>query len=279
MLLHAPTYIGFTNLLENNGYHAVHSPLVRDEDGRWRMDLADMEQKIRDCGIHVLLFCSPHNPCGRVWERKELEEMYALCRKYDVRVISDEIWADIIREGHRHIPSPSLDEDAARRTISFYAPSKTFNLAGLIGSYHVIPDPVLRSRIRKEASLGHYNSMNVLSMHALIGAYSEEGEAWVNALNQVLTQNVDYAVTYIREHFPGVSVFRPEGTYMLFLDCGQWCRERGLSLAELEKKGWRVGVAWQDGAMFKEPWSIRMNLALPLSRVEEAMERLDKYVF
>ena len=279
VLLHSPAYIGFTNVLRNNGYRAVYSPLVTDRDGVWRMDFEDMEEKIKKEHIHTAIFCSPHNPCGRVWRREELEQAYALFRKYDVQVISDEIWSDILLAGNTHIPSLTVSEDAAMRTAAFYAPSKTFNLAGLIGSYHIIPNRTLRERIRKEASLSHYNSMNVLSMHALIGAYREEGLEWVDALCQVLTENVNYAVDYIRGHFPGVTVFRPEGTYMLFLNCREWCRAHGKSLYELEKAGWRVGVAWQDGAMFQEPWSIRVNLALPLGRVKEAMERLDRYVF
>ena len=279
VLVHAPTYIGFTGVLNNNGYHIVHSPLVRDKDGIWRMDYEDMEKKIREEEIHAAIFCSPHNPCGRVWEREELEKAFAIFEKYDVHVVSDEIWSDIILEGHTHIPSQSINDDARMRTVALYAPSKTFNLAGLIGSYHIIYNPHLRSRVRKESSLCHYNDMNVLSMHALIGAYQAEGYEWVDELCTVLTGNVRYATDYIRSHFEGVSVAEPEGTYMLFPDCSEWCRAHGKSLRELEKAAWRVGVALQDGAMFGGPWNVRINLALPLSRVEEAMRRLDQYVF
>ena len=116
-------------------------------------------------------------------------------------------------------------------------------------------------------------------MHALIGAYKPEGYEWVDELRQVITGNVDYACEYIRTHFEGVEVSRPQGTYMLFLDCTQWCEKHGKTIAELEKAGWDVGVAWQDGRMFHGPCAIRMNLALPLSRVKEAFDRLDKYVF
>ena len=279
VLVHSPTYIGFTGVLKNNGYHIVHSPLWQDAGGVWRMDYADMEEKIRENRIHAAILCSPHNPCGRVWERRELEKAYALFRKYDVQVISDEIWSDILLSGHRHIPSLAVNEDAAMRTVALYAPSKTFNLAGLVGSYHIIPNSVLRSRVEKESSLCHYNDMNVLSMHALIGAYTDEGMEWTDELCSVLTKNVRYAVDYIREHFEGVSVFEPEGTYMLFLNCEDWLRTHNCSLRELEKKGWRVGVAWQDGAMFNGPTSIRMTLALPRAKVEEALDRLNRYVF
>ena len=279
VLLHSPTYIGFTASLRNNGYDMVLSPLKKDENGVWRMDFKDMEEKLKSEKIHAAVFCSPHNPCGRVWERWELEKAMELFRKYDVYVVSDEIWSDIILSGHSHIPTQSVSEDARMRTVALYAPSKTFNLAGLIGSYHIIYNPWIRERVEKESSLSHYNSMNVLSMHALIGAYCTEGAQWVDELREVLTENVRYACRFIREHFDGVEVTQPEGTYMLFLDCEKWCREHDSTMDDLEKAGWDVGVAWQDGRMFHGDYAIRMNLALPFSRVREAFERLEKYVF
>ncbi len=279
VLLHSPTYIGFTMCLRNNGYRIVHSPLTRDADGVWRMDFDDMEKKLRENRIRVMILCSPHNPCGRVWEPWELERATALCRKYDVYVISDEIWSDILLNGHRHTPTQSVSEDARRRTVALYAPSKTFNLAGLVGSYHIIYDRRIRERVEKEASLSHYNSMNVLSMHALIGAYQPAGYEWVDELCQTLSGNVNFACDYIRAHFDGVEAAKPEGTFMLYPDCGAWLRRRGKTLGELEKAGWDVGVAWQDGKMFGGETSLRLNLALPLSRVREAFDRMDKYVF
>lgn len=279
VLLHSPTYIGFTHSLENNGYNIVHSPLVKDENNVWRMDFEDMEKKLVDNKIHAAVFCSPHNPCGRVWERWELERAMELYKKHDVTVVSDEIWSDIILGEHKHIPTQSVSEDARNRTVAIYAPSKTFNLAGLVGSYHIIYNPTLRDRMDKEASLSHYNSMNVLSMHALIGAYKPEGSEWVDELCRVLTVNVDFACDFIARRFEGVEVSRPEGTYMLFLDCTRWCEAHGKTIDELQRAGWDVGVAWQDGRPFHGPCHIRMNLALPLSRVQEAFRRLDEYVF
>lgn len=279
VLVHSPTYVGFTHCLENNGYDIVHSPLVRDEQGVWRMDFADMEKKIVEGKIHTAIFCSPHNPCGRVWERWEIEQAMELFRKYDVMVISDEIWSDIIRPGCKHIPTQSVSEDAKMRTVALYAPSKTFNLAGLVGSYHIIYNSWLRDRCDKESSLGHYNSMNVMSMHALLGAYQPEGYEWADELCQVIAGNVDFACDYIAKHFPGVTVSKPQGTYMLLLECGQWLAQHGKTMDDLLAAGWDVGVIWQDGRAFQAPTSIRMNLALPLSRVQEAFQRLDRYVF
>ena len=279
VLLHSPTYIGFTMSLENNGYHIVHSPLVKDENGVWRMDFEDMEKKIVKNRIHAAVFCSPHNPCGRVWERWEIEKAMELYKKYDVFVISDEIWSDLILEGHKHIPTQSVSEDARNRTVAMYAPSKTFNLAGLVGSYHIIYNTWLRERVLKESSLSHYNAMNVLSMHALVGAYKPEGYEWLDELRQVLTGNVEFACRYIQDHFEGIEVSKPEGTYMLFLDCTKWCEQHGKTIDELQRAGVGVGVIWQDGRPFHGPCHIRMNLALPFSRVQEAFERLDRYVF
>ncbi len=279
VLVHSPTYIGFTHSLENNGYHIVHSPLAKDSDGVWRMDLEDMEEKIRKHDIHTAIFCSPHNRCGRVWEPEEIRTAMALFEKYHMQVISDEIWSDLTLEGYKHTPTQSISPYAKMNTVALYAPSKTFNLAGLIGSYHIIYNPILRSRVRKESSLSHYNSMNVLSMYALIGAYTSTGEAWLEELRKVLTDNVDYACKFIHEHFPGVECFRPQGTYMLFLDCTRWCKDHGVDIDELEKRAWSVGVAVQDGRMFHGPCHLRMNLALPKARVEEAFRRLSDHVF
>ena len=279
VLLHSPIYIGFTMSLKNNGYAIVHSPLVKDEQGIMRMDYEDMEKKIVENQIHTTIFCSPHNPCGRVWEKWELEKAMELFRKHDVYVISDEIWSDLILCGYQHIPTQSISEDAKKRTIAVYAPSKTFNLAGLVGSYHIIYNPWLRDRMKKECSLSHYNDMNVLSMHALIGAYKPEGHAWLEELRQTITANINFATDYIRNHFPGVEFSCPQGTYMLFLDCTKWCAEHGKTIDQLQKAGYDVGVMWQDGRDFGGPCHVRLNLALPLSRVEEAFSRLEKYVF
>ncbi|MBQ1232591.1 MAG: aminotransferase class I/II-fold pyridoxal phosphate-dependent enzyme [Clostridia bacterium] len=279
ILLHSPTYIGFTNSLTNAGYTLVHSELRQDADGIWRMDIADMEAKIAEHGIRLAVFCSPHNPTGRVWERSEIEAAMDVFRRMNVTVIADEIWSDILLDGHKHIPTQSVSEDARMRTVALYAPSKTFNLAGLVGAYHIVYNDEIRAAMAKQASLSHYNSMNVLSMHALIGAYKEEGYVWVDELCETLSANVRFACDYIENMFDGVRVSRPEGTYMLFLDCGEYMKKSGRTLDDILQSGWDVGVIWQDGRPFHGQTHIRVNLALPLARVQEAFVRLRKYVF
>lgn len=279
ILLHSPTYVGFADDVEGLGRRSVYSPLKRDEDGIWRMDYADMDRKLKKNHIHLAIFCSPHNPTGRVWERWELEKAMEVYAANDCYVISDEIWADLVYSGHRHIPTQMVNDWAREHTAAAYAPSKTFNLAGLVGAYHIIYNGYLRDRITARGQATHYNEMNVLSMYALLGAYTPEGEEWAGELFQVLEGNARYAVDHIREHYRGVEVAMPQGTYMLFLDCTAWCEEKGMTLDQLLKAGWDVGVAWQDGRAFQGPCHIRMNLASPLSRIREAFERLDRYVF
>ncbi len=278
VLVHAPTYTGFTNTLKNAGYDLVTSWLQRDAEGVWRMDYEDMERKLATREIHAAILCSPHNPTGRVWERWELERAMGLFRKYDVYVISDEIWSDIVLGGSVHIPTQSVSDDARMRTVALYAPSKTFNLAGLIGGYRVVYNPWLQARLAKQASLSHYNMQNVLSMHALLGAYSDEGAAWVDELREVLGRNVRIASEFF-EGIAGVDFARPRGTYMLYLDCGGWCAAHGMDIDELLRSGVEVGVLWQDGRPFGGEKTIRINLALPTARLCEALERLAAYVF
>ena len=279
VLIQSPAYIGFTHVLENNGYKIVLNPLVQDETGAWRLDYADLERKIIKNRVHAAIFCNPHNPCGRVWTPEEIRKAMDIFERHEVWVVSDEIWSDLLLNGSRHTPAQSVSDYARSHTAAFYAPSKTFNLAGLVGSYHIIYNDRLRERQGKEASLSAYNAMNVLSMHALIGAYGPEGMAWVDQLRNELSRNVNYACDFIRDHFPGISVRKPEGTYMLFLHCEEWCRTHKKTLDELQRAGTDVGVAWQDGRPFYDPWGIRMNLALPFHKMKEAFDRLEKYVF
>lgn len=279
VLLHSPTYIGFTKAIANAGRRIVHSPLKMDEQGVWRMDYEDMDRKLKENHIHLAIFCSPHNPCGRVWERWEIEKAMEVYEKNHCLVISDEIWSDLILEGHKHIPTQSVNAYAHSHTIALYAPSKTFNLAGLVGSYHIVYDAYLRDRLLEAEKCSHYNNANVLSVSALMGAYTKEGAEWVDELRRVLTENVNYAYNYITEHFEGVSLAKPQGTYMLYLDCSGWLEKHPqMTMDDLIRAGIAVGVVWQDGRPFEHPNAIRMNLAVPHSMVKEAMDRLDQYV-
>ena len=278
ILVHSPTYIGFTKTLNNNQRTIIHSPLILDENQIWRMDYEDMDKKIKQYHIKVCIFCSPHNPTGRVWEKEEIEKALEVYRNNDCVVISDEIWSDLILPGYKHIPTALVNEDAKQRTVSIFAPSKTFNLAGLVGSYHVIFNQNMRQEILKTEARSHYNSPNILSVHALIGAYSQQGEQWVDELCTVLKTNIDFALDALKKMAPEIQVSRPQGTYMLYLDCTEWIKNHSIDMDTLLRKGIEVGVLWQDGRPFQKENTIRMNLALPTQKVKVAFERLQTYV-
>jgi len=279
VLLHSPFYVSYTADANVTGVKMVFSELVKDENGIWRMDYDDMDRKIKENHIKVSIFCSPHNPTGRVWEKEEIEKALAVYEANSVTVISDEIWDDLVFNEVHFTPTLCVNDWAKDHVVTGCAPSKTFNMAGLIGSYHIIYNEELRRKISKFGAETHYNDMNVLSMHALIGGYSKEGAKWLHELMSVIEGNVRFAYRYITEHFDGVSVSMPQGTYMMFLDCTENVTKTGRTLDEILKAGWDVGVAWQDGRAFNGPCHIRLNLASPLSRIQEAFRRMDEYVF
>ena len=279
IFLHRPYYVGFYGDIAGEGRKPVFSDLKKDQDGIWRMDYEEMDRVIKENHVHLAIFCSPHNPTGRVWEKEELEKAMEVFRNNQCLVISDEIWSDLVFPGHRHIPTQTVSQWAEDHVIAAYSPSKTFNLAGLIGSYHIIYNPYLRDRVNAYSASTHYNEMNIFSMYALMGAYTPEGSEWTDKLRDVLWNNCRTVIEYMHSHFPGVRAAMPQGTYMIFLDCTEYCKSSGKTIGQVIRAGWDVGVCWQDGRAFGGAHHIRMNVALPLSKVEEALERIRKYVF
>lgn len=237
-----------------------------------------MERQIKERHIHTALLCSPHNPSGRVWQKWELERAMELFRKYDVNVISDEIWSDLTLFDSHHIPTQSISDDAKQRTIAFYAPSKTFNLAGLVGSYHIVYNQKLADQLHQYEAKCHYNDMNMLSMHALIGAYTPEGREWMEQLKRVMGTNIELSCNFFQNEVQGVSLRKLAGTYVVVPDFADWCSAHEKTLDELLRSGVEVGVLWRDGRQFHIPYGIRMALGLPTHKLEEVLQRLKQYV-
>lgn len=279
VLIHSPTYNGFTASIDRAGYRLIHSELVLDHTNIWRMNLQEMEELIKTHHIHCFVFCSPHNPSGRVWEKEELTQLMNLCKKYDVTVISDEIWSSFLLFGHEHIPTTSISEDAKQRTISLYAPSKTFNLAGLIGGYRVVYNPTLRDKVEHFSNLSQYNHANVLTIHALLAAYTQEGFLWTQELLKVIEENILYTYDFFTEKVKGVSVSKPQGTYLVYINCEQWLSSHHRSLDWLLEQGFLYGIIWKDGRAYHGDSCIRINVALPVHVVQDAVHRMDKYIF
>ena len=276
VLLHSPTYIGFTKCITENGYKIVHSPLKKDEKGIWRMDYEDMDAKLKANNIHVAIFCSPHNPTGRVWERREIEEAMEVYKNNECVVIADEIWSDLILKGSQHIPTQSISPDARNRTIALYAPSKTFNIAGLQISNIWISNPELRARFRAEVTAAGYSQVNLMGLVACQAAY-ETGEEWLKELKIYLEGNLDYVRTFLKENLPEIKLTEPEGTYLLWLDF----KSLGMKEEQLKDLVENKAKLWLDsGAMFGPDGEgfERINIACPREILKQALTQLAESV-
>lgn len=274
VLCSGPVYSGFIRTVGDLGRVLCPSMLKPDREGIMRLDLEDMERKILDNKVKAFIFCSPHNPTGRVWDEDEIRDVAVLCGKYHVLLISDEIWADFTPGGKQHIPTAMVSGLAKDITISLYSPTKTFNLASLRCAYAVAYAPWLRDAMEKAAVMTHFNNPNVLSCEALIGAYQEGGE-WVEQLNRYIRKNQEYVHDYVTSQFSGVRMQMPEGTYLGWLDCSA----PSLDFEQILKDMEHCGVLGNDGASYLAPKHVRLNLACPMSVCEDAMSRLERYVF
>ncbi len=205
VLIQTPVYNNFFNSIRNNGRNVVENELLYDGK-EYRVDWEKLEQQLADPQTTLMILCNPQNPAGNIWDCETLARIGALCKQYDVIVVSDEIHCDLTKPGTEYIPFASVDDTCRDISVTCIAPTKTFNLAGLVGSYHIVYNSYLRDRLMEAEKCSHYNSANVLSISALMGAYTKEGAEWVDELREVLTQNVDYAYTYITTHFEGVSL-------------------------------------------------------------------------
>lgn len=278
ILLHAPTYIGFIEIINNLGYEVVTSELVKDDQGIFRMNFQDMDKKIKENNIKTLIICSPHNPMGRVWEKSELKQMSPILEENKVTVIADEIWSEIMINGHKHVPTQEGSDYLKNNTIALYSPNKGFNLAGLTISYHIIYNKDLRDKVTTRGLHTYYNLLNTLSLHALYGAYSHEGYKWLQELKEILSENINHVNDYFQENFPSIDVTVPQGTYIMMFELDKWLQDHNSDLDSILQKGYDYGIGWSDARPYNYPNGIKVNLALPRIRIDEFLNRLSKYV-
>lgn len=275
VLIQEPVYHPFRATIQDNRRELVVNPL-RLTDGRYEIDFEDMERKIIDQGVKLFILCSPHNPVGRVWTEAELRRMGEICLKYDLIVVSDEIHADFVFEGHVHTIFSRLGERFADRSIICTAGSKTFNLAGLNCSNIFIQNEDLRNAFIKKQSEVHVSGSNLMGLAATEAAYSE-GEEWLDQLKVYLSQNIATVRGFLNARMPEVKLIEPEGTYLLWLDF----RELGLSQDDLNTLLMKDAKVWlNDGAIFGAGGEgfQRMNVACPRALVKEALERMAKAI-
>jgi len=268
VIVQPPVYGPFLSAPGNAGRSLQCAELQRTGD-RYEVDFDAFEAAMTD-RTQLFILCNPHNPVGRVYERGELERMAEICLRHDVVICSDEIHCDVLFSGQKHIPIASLDPEVARNTITFMAPSKTYNLAGLKCSFAVIQDAALRERYRA-AYGGLVSGVNLFGYAAALAAYSEGG-LWLERVLLYLERNRDFLRDYVREELPGIEMIVPEGTYLAWLDCSAAGIEGKPGAFFLEE----ARVALTEGAWFGQGGEgfVRLNFACARAVLEEALERM-----
>ena len=268
VLIQTPIYPPILRAPHATGRVAVHNRLILKEDGKYEIDFDDFEEKVAS-GVKLFILCNPHNPVGRVFTREELTKMAEICLKYNVWICSDEIHNDLIFSGYQHIPIANLSPDAAQITVTYLAPSKTFNIAGLSTSVVIAENPVIKDRLSQTLSmlLGH---PNILGLHAARAAYLH-GRPWLREVMHYLQANRDYLVNYVNENLPGIRMWSPEGTFLGWLDCRQLEVESPHRFFLDEAK-----VGFNDGISFGEDGQgfLRINFGCPRAMLDEGLVRM-----
>ena len=269
VILQPPVYFPFFSAVTTNRRRLIENPLRRVDD-RYEMDFEHLEQCAAD-GAKLLLFCSPHNPVGRVWSKAELVELLRIARRHDITILADEIHADLVYPGEHHITLATLAEETDK-VITTVAPSKTFNIPGLGLSCVIASNPVLRNGIKRAFETLHVSNTNPFSIAAFEAAY-RGGGAWLDSLLRYLQGNRDFVCDYVRQHLPVIKVTLSQGTYLLWLDC------RGLGMNDAELREFFVGeagVGMNPGTVFGSNGSghMRLNIASPRHVLAGALQRI-----
>lgn len=273
VVLQRPIYYPFTNKANSNGRVIVDNPLIY-ENGDYKMDFEDLDKKMADPANKVLVFCSPHNPTGRVWTEEEIRKVVDICKKYDKWIISDEIHCDLLRKGAVHHPMLKVAPDYAQRIAVCTAPSKTFNLAGMKMSNIIIPNPEMRtewkSYLDEKLSLG---AANVLGITAMIAAYNE-GEEWLDQVNEYIDGNMAFIDEFLKKHLPKAHLVPAEGTYLAWIDFNEYVHGDAEKLEALMQQ--KAKVALDEGYVFGEAGRgfERINVASARSVIEDCMNRM-----
>lgn len=270
IIIQPPVYFPFFTAAKDHQRKILNNQLL-ERNGRYYIDFEDFEMKARDAS--VFLFCHPHNPVGRVWKKEELSRIVQICRKNNVVIISDEIHSDLMLNGHTHIPLLSI-EGADEVTVSFFAPSKTFNLAGLSTSYAVCPNKNLREKFEEQINHFHIGMGNIFGAVALESAY-EKGEEWLEKLLSYLNGNLNFLQDFVKNRIPLIKVIEAGATYLIWLDF------RRLNMDDKTLKEFiinKAGIGFNDGPMFGDGGSgfQRINIALPKKMLEEALIKLEE---
>lgn len=277
VVVQPPVYMPFLNLPRANGRDLVYNPLVFDADaGTYRMDLDGLEALCRSVSPKLLILSNPHNPAGVVWPAADLARLADICRQYGVLVISDEIHADMALPGHVHHPFPTVSEAAAEVSVTFAAPSKTFNMPGIVSSFCVVPNPSVREPFFRYLSANELNATMFLSTVATEAAFTQCG-AWRQQMLAYVEENIDFVCRSVADRVPGVRAVRPQASFLIWLDC------RGLGLdhdALVDLFVNKARLALNDGEAFGPGGEghMRLNAGAPRAMLREAVDRLEQAV-
>lgn len=271
VLIQSPVYYPFSEVVEDNGRRIVSNTLVLGEDHKYHIDFEDFERQIKENQIKLFFLCNPHNPVGRVWTTEELTRLGDICLKYRVTVVSDEIHSDFIFRG-KHQVFADLKKEYADITVTCTAPSKTFNLAGLLLSNIFISNRELRHKFRQQVNAAGISQLSPFGLVACETAYTQ-GEEWYQAMLAYVAENIAFTKEYVEKHLPGVEMVEHEGTYLVWLDF----RKTGLSVEELEDLIVNRAKLWLDsGKIFGKSGEgfQRINVVCPRQILEEALHRI-----
>lgn len=271
VIIQPPVYHPFRLTPEGNGREVVYNPLHENADGSYSMDFENLAA-VADEKCRMLILSNPHNPAGIVWDRDTLVRLADFCYRHHILVISDEIHGDMALWDNKHIPFASVSEEAAACSITFGAPSKTFNIAGIVSSYAVVPNADIRQRFFGWLQANELNEPTIFAPIATIAAF-QKGEEWRQEMLRYVEGNIDFVIDYCDKHLPGIKALRPQASFLVWLDC------RGLKLShdelvDLFVKG--AHLALNDGEMFGKGGEgfMRMNVASPRSVLRRALEQL-----
>lgn len=275
VIIQPPVYHPFRLTPEGNKRKVVFNPLIENADGTYSMDFDNLAE-VADEKCRLLILSNPHNPGGIVWDRETLQRLAKFCHERGIIVISDEIHCDMALYGHKHIPFASVSDEAAACSITFGAPSKTFNIAGIVSSYAIVPDEKLRERFFSWLTANEFAAPTMFATIATTAAF-KEGEEWRREMLEYIQGNIDYVIEYCAEHIPQIKPRRPQASFLIWLDC----RGLGLShdaLIELFVK--KARLALNDGEMFGPGGEgfMRLNIASPRSVIRQALEQLKEAI-
>lgn len=275
VIVQPPVYHPFRMVPQKNSREVVFNPLREKADGGYEMDFENLEA-VCDGKCRMLILSNPHNPAGITWSRDTLQRLAAFCHRRGITVISDEIHSDMVLYGNRHIPFASVSPEAAACSITFGAPSKTFNIAGIVSSFAVVPDDGLRERFYRWLEANEMGSAPLFSHIATIAAF-RHGAQWRRQMLGYVEGNIDYVMAFCKEHIPGIRPLRPQASFLVWLDC------RGLGLGHDELVSLfvdRAGLALNDGEMFNPGGEgfMRLNVGISRAILKAALEKLEAAV-